>query len=105
MAIFEFQCLACEENYEEMTTFKNISKVKCPKCNSKKKKKLISTTSFAFSNPVGTDKYNNSHDYRFQHKLPEAKAQRAAAEKLSKSKNPYGTIDDISSGKNFGPVV
>ena len=96
---------------------KNIKEASCPECGSKSKNSLVSTTNFAFSNPEGTDKFNNSHDYRFKHKMEKpggVKEQRKMAEAVSKmGTDPYGDsdvkkfgskIDDITSGENFGEV-
>lgn len=86
----------------------NIKKAKCPNCKSKKKTQVIGAPSFAFADPIGTDRYNNSHTYRFQHaqdKKGGTRDQRKAAAAASKvGANPYPFIDDISSGKNFGEV-
>ena len=84
---------------------------------SKSKVSLVSSTNFSFSNPEGTDKFNNSHDYRFKHKMEKpggVKATRKIAEAVSKmGTDPYGDadvkkfgqqIDDITSGENFGEV-
>lgn len=99
MPIFEFKCKECDKEYEELIRKTNeaeqeaeIKEVECPFCKSKEKYKLVSMVSEAvFGNPMGTDKWS-SHDYRFKHALPGAKAQRAAAEKKLKDqslKNPY----------------
>ena len=109
----EFECKKCHEKYEELTKYDPTNKyksIKCPKCGSKRKTPLVSVCNWNFTNPVGTDRWNNSHDYRFKTKLPQAKAERANAAKAAKaktgftSKTPYSKIDDISSGKHEGPV-
>jgi len=111
MPYFEFECKKCGEKYEELTTFDESGKypgIKCPACNSKSKRKLISACHCVFSNPVGTDLYENSHDYRFHHEQDKkggVRDQRAAAEAASHvGPSPYNEIDDISSGKHFGKV-
>lgn len=108
MPLYEFQCKKCKTQYSELCKIEDeelYPDVKCPKCKSSKKVKLISQSSFNFKNPEGTDRWNNSHDYRFNTVLPKRKAEREAAEKKSHvGPNPYKNIDDISSGKNFGPV-
>jgi hypothetical protein len=87
----------------------NVKKAKCPKCKSKSKTKLITAPSFAFANPVGTDLYNSSHDYRHNHNMDRkggVRDQRKnAMEKSHVGPSPYRNIDDISSGKHFGPVT
>lgn len=112
MPTYDFECKKCKTVYEEYcvstepVAYKGI---KCPNCKSKSKTKLISSgIGFSFSNPVGTDRWNNEatgHDYRFRHNLPNVLKQREAAERNSKvGPTPYRKIDDISSGNNFGEV-
>jgi len=109
MPLYEFECNKCQEIYSVLTSFDESGKykgIKCPSCKSSKKVKLISAGNFSFSNPVGTDKWNNSHDYRYNTVLPKKKKEREAAVKASTvGPSPYRKIDDISSGKNFGPVT
>lgn len=82
--------------------------VQCPNCQSFNKLKLISQVNHNFTNPVGTDRYENDHDYRYHHSINApggAKDQRKMAENLSHvGGNPYSPIDDVSSGEHFGPV-
>lgn len=121
MPFYELECKKCGHDYDIMSTMsareENIKKAKCPDCGSKSKISLVSATNFAFSNPEGTDKFNNSHDYRFKHKMEKpggVKEQRKMAEAVSKmGTDPYGDadikkfgqkIDDITSGDNFGEV-
>jgi putative FmdB family regulatory protein len=98
MPMYDFECLKCEEAYEEFVAYDATGKykgVKCPHCGSKRKTKLITACQFAFADPVGTDRWNNSHDYRFKHNIPRVKKEREMAEKLSHmGGNPYGNIDD-----------
>lgn len=104
MPIFEYKCLDCDHKYELLVRSDN-QEIACTKCGSKNKVKLFpSRVSFTFANPVGTDVWNNSHDYRFHHNLPKVKAEREAAEKFNKGKNPYNEIDDFSNDSNFGEV-
>ena len=98
MPIYEFECKNCNKNYEDLCKFDETEKykdVECPRCESKKKIKLISASRFAFSNPEGTDRWNNTstgHDYRFKHKIPAVKAEREVAEALSHmGSDPYGS--------------
>jgi putative FmdB family regulatory protein len=106
MPSYEFKCKKCKKNYSELSPYDETGKYKnviCPFCNSKSKLRLLSAPAFKFSNPIGTDIWNNSHDYRFKTKLPEAIKEREMAEKLSHI-GAHKHIDDISSGKNFGEV-
>lgn len=96
MPIYEFICNKCNKNYEELTSFDKSGKyesVECPECGSKSKERLQSAISFNFSNPEGTDRWNNSstgHDYRFKHNIPKVKQERETAERLSHmGANPY----------------
>lgn len=112
MPFYELQCVKCEEGYSILSSMaeceQNIKKAKCPKCKSKKKTRLLGAPSFTFTNPVGTDRYNNSHDYRFHHAMDKPGGVRdqrkQAQEKSHMGSEPYRHIDDISSGKHFGPV-
>jgi putative FmdB family regulatory protein len=111
MPFYQFACLDCEKEYEEMCSYDENNEypdVVCPHCGSKKKQKLVSCPSFNFSNPVGTDRWTNNatgHDYRFKYNIPNVKKQRENAEEKSHmGTDVYREIDDISSGKHFGEV-
>lgn len=41
MPIFEYQCEACDEKFEELVPSSD-SKVSCPKCHSRETRKLLS---------------------------------------------------------------
>ena len=98
MPTYEFEC-KCGKIYEEITHYDPKGKyknVKCPLCGSKQKTKLMSVCNFQFSNPEGTDRYNNSHDYRFHHKQKDVRAERTAAQKASHmGENVYNPINDL----------
>jgi putative FmdB family regulatory protein len=112
MPIYEFKCKKCGVQYDELVwTIDKTGKypgVECPECGSKSKVKLVSLAKCSFANPVGTDLYENSHDYRHNHNMNReggVRDQRAAAEAASTvGPTPYNNIDDISSGKHFGEV-
>ena len=107
MPVYEFQCNQCNKEFEVLTQYDESGKypkVECPECGSKKKTKKMTLCSFIFAQPEGTDKWRNSHDYRFKHKLPKAQEERRAAEAHAKQSDPYNKIDDINSGKYFGEV-
>lgn len=98
MPTFEFKCKNCKSNYDALTRFDETGKYKdviCPECGSKKKEKIMSSPSFAFAQPQGTDKWNSmskGHDYRFKHNIPKVKEERAMAEALSHmGTDPYGS--------------
>ena len=110
--IYEFHCLDCDVQYEELSKFDETGEyasVVCPNCQSIKKEKLMSVTADpVFINPEGTRKWINDstgHDYRFKHAQPRIAQERAIAEAASHvGSSPYKNIDDISSGKYFGEV-
>jgi putative FmdB family regulatory protein len=111
MPLYEFECKKCKHKYEELAKFDPEGKYKgvaCPECNSKSKKRLHSACTCTFTNPVGTDKYENSHDYRYHHNLNKSggvKQTRKLVEQASHvGPTPYPDIDDVSSGKHFGEV-
>ena len=109
MPIYSFRCEECNAEYEELVRYDETDEYAdalCPECGSAKKEKLVTTQfAFSFKNPEGTDRYNNSHDYRYKHKAPGVAAEREAAEKASHmGTNPYNPIDDVSSGNYFGEV-
>ena len=111
MPIYNFSCKKCNEVYEELVAYDETGKysgIQCPKCESKRKVKLVNACTCNFTNPVGTDRWNSEsqgHDYRFKHKIPSVQAERDNAMKKSHmGDQPYTHIDDISSGKNFGDV-
>jgi len=112
MPFYEFECKKCGELYEELVAeYDKTGKypgIKCPSCNSKSKKKLLSACRCTFTNPVGTDLYEGSHDYRHHHNMNRKGGvieQRAYAEGASHvGPTPYNPIDDVSGGKHFGKV-
>lgn len=111
MPNYDFKCKKCNHEYSDFAKFDpkdQYKDVKCPECNSSKKDKLMSVSSYKFNQPVGTDCWTSDetgHDYRYKYILPGIKKQREIAEQTSHvGKNPYKEIDDISSGENFGEV-
>lgn len=106
MPLYEYACLDCGREYDTLAAYDPegvYPGVTCPGCHSDQKRKQMSRCSFAFANPVGTDRYVNSHDYRYKHKAPAVQKERAAAEAASHvGASPYNPIDDITSGKHFG---
>ena len=101
MPMYEYECKKCHTKYSYLfSTFaatedkKELKKVKCPECKSSSKTRLIGCPNFKFAQPEGTDRYNNSHDYRFHHEYNKpggTKDQREQAEALSHmGANPYG---------------
>lgn len=113
MPSYEFECKKCKKPYEVITKFDETGRyasVKCPECGSKSKKKKVSACGYAFSDPVGTDKWNNStygHDYRFKHNLPKVLEERKKAEMLSHiGSNPYGDPNaGIEADLNLGEGI
>lgn len=105
MPMYEFECKRCEYVYAHLfSTFekskekKELKKVKCPECNSASKKRVLSSPSFAFSQPEDTDRFKNSHDYRFYHnheKEGGTRDQRKMAEAMSHmGPDPYNDTSE-----------
>lgn len=44
MPIFEFQCLKCNKQFEEIVSSSRAQDISCPKCRSRQTRKLISQT-------------------------------------------------------------
>lgn len=112
MATYPLECKKCGHQYDIFSLMcekdENVKKAKCPECGSKSKTQLIGNCNFMFSNPEGSDRYNNSHDYRYKYSLDKpggVRDQRKVAEEQSHmGASPYNNIDDISSGEHFGEV-
>lgn len=115
MPRYEMMCDKCQEVYDVWSSMsrkdESVSEAACPSCGGKKKTEIMGCPSVAFSNPVGTDRWQSDskgHDYRFKYNMDKpggTRDQRKAAERASKvGKEPYRRIDDISSGKHFGEV-
>ena len=103
MPNYEFNCKKCKKKYEALTSYDESGKykdVKCPHCNSKSKTKLMSACNHAFTNPVGTDRWNSDssgHDYRFKHNIPNVQKEREMAQALSHmGTDPYGQADMLN---------
>ena len=122
MPIYVFECKneECGKTYEELTSYDESGKfegVKCPVCGSEEKSRQVHTCGFNFTNPIGTKRWKNSHDYRFRHNLPNVIKERENAAMAANMPNiareagsgltsdtPYNNIDDISGGEHFGEV-
>ena len=108
MPVYVFECKKCSLIYEELASYDVSGKytaIKCPECKSKKKFKLQTACGHTFTNPEGTDKMS-THDYRYYRKMETVREDRKKAEVASHmGTTPYGHIDDISSGKHFGPLA
>lgn len=112
MPLYVFECKKCKAQWEEITRYDEAGKypgVRCPNCKSKRKDRVIcGTVNFQFSQPVGTDRFNNHHDYRHKWNMDRpggVRDQRKQAEdKSHMGTEPYNPIDDVSSGENFGEV-
>lgn len=112
MPRYEFECQKCQHVYDIWSLMaekeENVKKGKCPKCKSKKKTEHIGCPNFNFGNPVGSDRWNNSHDYRYKYEMEKpggVREQRKAAEEQSHvGATPYRDINDLSNDKNWGEV-
>jgi putative FmdB family regulatory protein len=110
MPTFSFACKKCSTKYSDLVQFDPSGKykdTKCPACGSKSKEKLMTSCSFAFAQPEGTDRWNSEqsgHDYRFHHKLPKVIEERQNAELANKGALPYNHINDLDSTEAWGDV-
>lgn len=107
MPVYAFTCSSCKKNYDDFTNFDLTGKykdVKCPHCNSRKKKQNLTAANLKFANPQDTSKFDN-FSYRAGYNLDKAQNERRAAESASHvGAAPYMAHDDISSGECFGEV-
>lgn len=95
MPFYDFECKGCKHRYEAFA--KKAGKytgIQCPECKSKKKTHLLSVPGYAFTNPIGTDRWTSDrggHGYRFDFNKPAVKAQREIATQMSHmGADPYG---------------
>jgi len=63
MPLYEFECEKCGNKFEEIVFYNEEKKVKCPKCNSKKVKKVISNNFYVIFKGKGfyTTDYKNTN--------------------------------------------
>lgn len=105
---YDFECGNCKKVFEEIVLYDETNKykgVKCPFCASKRKKKIVASCNFMFSNPEGTNRWNSEssgHDYRFHHNLPKVIAERQAAEEHGGNSAPYNPINDLDNNDAWG---
>jgi putative FmdB family regulatory protein len=113
MPHYDFQCKKCETVYDEIVSYDEKGKyptVKCPKCGSKKKDKLLSQIGgVMFSKPQESSKWDN-FEYRAGYNMDKAQGERRAAEAASHmGANPYShsaaqIAADINNDANYGEV-
>lgn len=112
MPLYEFECKNCGKEYDALARFDESGMykgVECPHCGSDKKDKLVSMCNHTFTNPEGTQKWDNSqtgHDYRFKHNLPKVLAEREAAERHQLGLDggnpaPYADTGDMDLGEGI----
>ncbi len=54
MPIYEFKCLKCEECFELLVmNSKEDLEMKCPKCDSEKFERILSSTNYSFGGSAG----------------------------------------------------
>ena len=113
MPTYDFVCNSCKVGFEALATYDASGvypTVKCPRCESLDKTKILSGFSFRFSNPVGTDRWCDDyegHQYRFDYNKEYVAEQRKFAEQNSHvGPNPYNEINDLAGGGGdlFGEV-
>lgn len=112
MPHYEFQCKKCEIVYDEIVSYDEKGKyptVKCPKCGSKKKTKLLSQIGgVIFTNARESSKWDN-FGYRAGKTMEEAQDCRRQAEEASHmGSDPYHSAAqiaaDINNDANYGEV-
>ena len=107
MPTYEFTCVKCKKAYSDLQSFDPTGKysdVKCPHCNSKRKRQGLTAAALKFANPKDTSKFDN-FSYRAGYNLDKAQDERRPAEAASHmGTTPYMSHDDISSGEHFGGV-
>jgi len=54
MPIFEFKCSQCEEFFEVLLMGDQDNEVQCPKCESDRFERVLSTTSYAMADSGGS---------------------------------------------------
>lgn len=104
MPFYDFKCLKCDHEYEELCSITESEKypsVKCPKCKSKRKERIFTGK----CNIIFKGTSNTSHEVAFGHKFEEAQEERRRAEAASHmGGGGYNAIDDLNSGDYFGEV-
>lgn len=107
MPTYNFECKNCNKIYETLVSFDATGKytrVSCPHCDSKKKKKLLNDANIKFAQPKDTSKFDN-FNYRAGYNLEQAQNLRRDAQTASHmGTDPYMPIDDINNGRHFGEV-
>jgi putative FmdB family regulatory protein len=59
MPIYEFECLKCKSQFEEVV-LGDADEIKCPHCDSSQVKKLMSTGSFVTGGPIVVGKLGSN---------------------------------------------
>jgi putative FmdB family regulatory protein len=94
MALYDFVCSDCGEQYEELTPYDETGaypSVECPKCKSQKKTKLF-PDNMTIGGPTSS-KLDN-FEYRAGFNMEKAKKQRREAEAASRvGASPYKDLD------------
>jgi putative FmdB family regulatory protein len=113
MPLYQFRCKQdeCSFEFETLASYDATGvypTVKCPKCGSLEKSKVITACSFKFGNPVGTDRWCDDyegHQYRYDYNKEYVAKNREFAEKNSHvGASPYNEINDLAdSGLRASP--
>lgn len=96
MPLYEFECCKCNLVFEVLCSYNESREVKCESCG-KVVERLMSACAFKHSVPQDSDRWANSHDYRFGYKLEDSREERKQAEKKShmgSGSEIYKNIDD-----------
>jgi putative FmdB family regulatory protein len=93
MPTYEYQCDACEHNFDEFQSFSDPPLKKCPKCKKPKLRRLIGTGAAIIFK--GSGFYQT--DYRSESYKAAAKAEQESAKPAADKSSTNGTSDTTTS--------
>ncbi len=93
MPTYEYQCDACQHNFDEFQSFSDPPLKKCPKCGKLKLRRLIGTGAAVIFK--GSGFYQT--DYRSESYKAAAKAEQESAKPASDKPAANGTTDTAAS--------
>src|ERR1051325_10043581 len=101
MPTYEYQCDACEHNFEEFQSMKDEPLKKCPKCGKKKLRRLIGTGAAIIFKGAGF--YQT--DYRSDAYRQAAKAEEGSSTSVNKSEKTDKAEKSESTTKTETPAA